>query len=290
MVIFMQQFPLESASSLSFSKYLLDRNYVDNSLHYHSDLEISYVRSGRCIYCIDDQFYEVKAGDIVVIKGFLYHYIQTGSIEEPFTNLVIMANSHFVRHASDTVFDHLGISLLSKKENVSPIYHDEEIAKLFCSIEKLLEEKNNLYLLIAKCELLTLFARVISSLSPNSALSSDPHEKEIAQKINTITAYIDDHILEKLKLDDLADMVDLNPAYLSSYFKKHTGISITEYILQNRISLSIKKLQTTQMNITEIAFLCGFNNTANFNKAFRKIIGKTPSELRRIGTQTESSE
>lgn len=282
MIIFMQQFPLENASSLNFSKYELNQDYIDNSLHYHSDLEISYVQSGHCIYSIDNKSYDVHAGDIIVIKGFQHHFIEKIFSEEPFINLVIMANSHFVRYANNTVLDNLGLPLLSKKGNLSPIYQDSETGQLFNSIEKLIVQKPNLYMLIAKCELLTLFSRVISLLAPDS-FSLDPHEKEITQKINTLTAYIDEHILEKLKLEDLADMVDLNPSYLSYYFKKHTGISVTEYILQNRISLSIKKLQTTQLRITEIALMCGFNNTANFNKAFRKIIGKTPSELRRIG-------
>ena len=53
-----------------------------------------------------------------------------------------------------------------------------------------------------------------------------------------------------------------------------------DYITVKRIDLARRLLAESDKNILEIAMLCGFNNTANFNRAFRNVTGKTPKEIR----------
>lgn len=279
----MELFLLDKSVRVSFSRYILDPGYTDNSLHYHSDLEISYVKSGKGLYSIGGEEYEINSGDIVILKSFEHHYISKILSEEPLVNIVLMANPQFIRFANEKIYASNISPLLSKKTDGDPyIFRDEAIVKHFESIESLLEEKKELNAVIVKCEVYTLFARVLQFMAKNCGKENCIAVDEISIKINKILSYIDGNILDKLMLDELAEMVGLNATYLSHCFKKHTGISITEYILQNRISLSIKKLQSTKMNIKDIALECGFNNTANFNKAFRTIIGKTPSEIRNL--------
>ena len=84
----------------------------------------------------------------------------------------------------------------------------------------------------------------------------------------------------ELSVDKMCLVLHLSPAYFSTIFKRLNGISPWDYITIKRIEQSIEYLESTDSSILEIACRCGFNNTANFNRAFKKITGKTPSEYR----------
>jgi AraC-like DNA-binding protein len=71
----------------------------------------------------------------------------------------------------------------------------------------------------------------------------------------------------------------LSPSYFSSSFKQYTGYSLIDYTNAKRIRLASKLLLAKQnASISEIAMQVGFNNMSNFNRAFRKYAGCTPSE------------
>ncbi|WP_455581792.1 helix-turn-helix domain-containing protein [Dysosmobacter sp.] len=120
-----------------------------------------------------------------------------------------------------------------------------------------------------------------SMLNPSQAsLYNQPNET-----IENIINYIDENLSQPLSLSMFAEIAHMNPFYFSTYFKRCTTLSPSQYVLQARINRAKKLLVETDRNILDIACRCGFNSTANFNKAFKKVTGKTPSEYR--GTSGE---
>lgn len=105
------------------------------------------------------------------------------------------------------------------------------------------------------------------------------YQKEIEQSIQ----YINEHLSEKLTLDELAKVAFMGKTNYSLNFKKIKGMTVWEYILQERIELAASYLleDEKELNITELAFLCGFNNLAHFNKMFRALKGMPPSRFRK---------
>ena len=93
--------------------------------------------------------------------------------------------------------------------------------------------------------------------------------------------YIDNNIEKDLQLSELAEIAGMNKSYFSTLFKKLNGMSPWDYITVRRIDLARKLLSDSDRNILDIAMMCGFNNTANFNRAFKKVTGKTPKEIRK---------
>ena len=73
----------------------------------------------------------------------------------------------------------------------------------------------------------------------------------------------------------------MTPTYFSSFFKKYNGMPPTDYIIRKRINRSMDYLLATDKTILEISGLCGFNNSTNYNKMFKKISAMTPSEFRK---------
>ena len=90
--------------------------------------------------------------------------------------------------------------------------------------------------------------------------------------------YIDAHFCEELTLDDLACQAGLARSYFSAAFKRAQGMTPWDYLTSKRIDCAIALMVKEGKSVTAAATQSGFNSTANFNRAFRKYTGKTPTE------------
>ena len=101
------------------------------------------------------------------------------------------------------------------------------------------------------------------------------------QAVAQVRAYIREHLAEDLSREFLSGTVYLTPDYLSHLFKKETGLSLTNYVIHERIEESKRLLAKTDLSIQEIAIRCGFQNISYFSKQFRNLTGVTPREYRK---------
>ena len=92
--------------------------------------------------------------------------------------------------------------------------------------------------------------------------------------------YIADHYMEKITLDDIAQLVFLNPVYFSILFKQEVGINFVDYLNKYRIEVSKRYLRDISQSLSGIADLVGFTNAKYFSKIFKRIVGITPSQYR----------
>ncbi|TYP79791.1 response regulator [Paenibacillus methanolicus] len=99
--------------------------------------------------------------------------------------------------------------------------------------------------------------------------------------VRRVQCYIADHLNETVKREDIADHVHLNQAYLSRLFKKETGVSLTDYMLQERMKLAHELIRGSTIPISDIAKSLGYNNFSYFSKMFKRLYGGTPQQCRR---------
>lgn len=110
-----------------------------------------------------------------------------------------------------------------------------------------------------------------------SANKSNPH-------IHKIINYIENNYEHKIMLEDISAHTHLNISYLSELFKEYMDMSISDYILNYRLSIAKNNLlNLPDTSISEIALSCGFYDTAHFSKAFKKQFGVTAREYRNHG-------
>ena len=88
--------------------------------------------------------------------------------------------------------------------------------------------------------------------------------------------YIGNHLNQKITVNDLAELCDLTPNYMSFIFKKISGKTITEYILDQRIQVAKRLLLTNEHTTAEIATFLGFSSQSYFIACFKKQVGETP--------------
>ncbi len=92
--------------------------------------------------------------------------------------------------------------------------------------------------------------------------------------------FIEEHATEQLSLRKVAKAVGINPTHLSEKFKQVTGKKFVDYIARIRFETAAKLLEDLDLRISEIAFAVGFQSLSQFNRVFKKLAGKSPSEWR----------
>lgn len=103
---------------------------------------------------------------------------------------------------------------------------------------------------------------------------------QAANRIEVVKQYIEDHIREKIYIEDLAKLIYVNDQHLMRIFKKSTGQSVTEYITERRVVIASHLLKDTDYSINFVADCVGCENYSYFTKLFKKYTGFTPREYR----------
>ena len=98
--------------------------------------------------------------------------------------------------------------------------------------------------------------------------------------IENIKSYLQANLEYDISLSHIAAVFHYNEQYLGRLFKKHTGRSLREFVLQQRLSWAGHLLCSSQDPIIEIANRVGFNNVTYFNRQFKAVFGMTPSQYR----------
>lgn len=107
-------------------------------------------------------------------------------------------------------------------------------------------------------------------------------DKKRARPIRTACSYIQRNYNQPLRLDDVARVAGLSPAYFSTLFAKTTGQTFSDYAADVRIQKACEFLEKSDMNVSEIAQTLGFPDVRYFSKLFRKKIGIKPTDYRKI--------
>lgn len=97
-----------------------------------------------------------------------------------------------------------------------------------------------------------------------------------ADYIEFVKKYIRINYMEEIKLNELAEILNLSRAYLSTLFKKEVGISFTEYLIDFRLNRAIEIMAKDNLPLHSVAEMVGYSNYAQFSKIFKKQKGVTP--------------
>lgn len=107
------------------------------------------------------------------------------------------------------------------------------------------------------------------------------HSMNYSVTIWTIVAYVESNMKQNISLDHLVEITGFSLTYLREVYKDKMGTSLSRYILERKIYNSAADLLYSPENATQIALDYGFTSYDTFTRAFKRILGLTPSEFRR---------
>lgn len=102
------------------------------------------------------------------------------------------------------------------------------------------------------------------------------------QSLENIKEYLEEHYKEKISLDHLADQFYINKYYLSRIFKEQFGTTILSYLDQVRITHAKQLLRFSDLTVEQVGREVGIDESAYFNRVFRKVEGISPGKYRKM--------
>lgn len=100
-------------------------------------------------------------------------------------------------------------------------------------------------------------------------------------KLQQVKDYVNDHLHQDLKLNELAAIVQISPYHFLRLFKQRVGLTPHQYILQCRIDKAKSLLQHSHLSLAEIAIRVGFCDQSHFTRYFKRVVGVTPMQFLR---------
>lgn len=254
--------------------------------HSHTAMEISLFKRGSGIYNVEGKEYSFCEGDVVIFCSNEHHCITKVNEE-----LKILNFQFEPRLLWGTKYDSLSETAQSlcffHRKEFNSVVHDtdfaKELKKYLLSIEEEFTEKKPEYCFAIKNILNNMMLAIVRNgnyLDKGVAAVETSHLRTMRKTMD----YIENNLTEPLYLEEIAAKQGISPSYFSTLFKKVTGTTLTRYINERRIGLALHLLSVNSDDtMLGIAVKCGYNNTANFNKAFRSITGVTPTEYKKYG-------
>jgi AraC-like DNA-binding protein len=128
-------------------------------------------------------------------------------------------------------------------------------------------------------EVLQLFAVVYYDFAKR-VQRTKKQRRSYSHPVSLCISYILDHLHYQITLLELARLCKLSPQYLSALFRKETGRTITDYIMNEKLETAKQMITYSEHTLQEISSYLGFCSHSSFTAHFRKYYGSTPREYR----------
>lgn len=242
-------------------------------MHHHNSFELFYIISGEREYFIEDEFFKMKAGDLVIVpanalhrtdgkgalrflinfsQAYLEKFLTTDMISAlPIFKPAVFRTSEEQRGRLHAKFNSLFTEYSSRAET-GYIESDSAIAARFLEILLTVLNSENFYV---------------------RELSSDSRTEKIVKYINENYASISN-------IEEIASHFYISKYHLCRIFSQSLGTGLIAYLNTIKIRSASKMLKETDLSITEIALKCGFNSPSYFCKIFKSEKGVSPKDFR----------
>ncbi|UJF36060.1 response regulator [Paenibacillus hexagrammi] len=121
--------------------------------------------------------------------------------------------------------------------------------------------------------------RLIGQMSETAAATAAEMDTD---QLLTLKQYIKQHANEDLSLEKIAATVDRNPYYVSKVFKEYFGMNYIDYLTDCRMETAKQLMQETDKSLKEITYEVGYHDPNYFSRVFRKIVGHSPTDYRKM--------
>ena len=257
--------------------------------HRHAQLELAYFESGKGIYSVTGRTYPIESGDVFLFSNDEIHKITEVCPSVPMRILNIHFLPRFLWDGAADADDRFYLSLFWDRE--ADFSHrinrcNPKFNSIQAEISNINAEWNAQYAgfeLMIKYYIIKILVLLSRHFYP--ATGKDQEYKASRDQFYAVqraTDDIDRNFTRDLSVKALADAYHLSHNTFSAAFRTLNGVTPCRYINTKRIDRAVMLLKRTDRTVLDIALDCGFHNTANFNKAFKKALGQTPSEYRSI--------
>ncbi len=241
----------------------------DFTLHKHYENEILYCVKGSYKVIINNEPHILEQGSLAFIQSFVPHETVETDCEN--RHLLVEAGPLFLGASFDSV------SSFPMKSPIFNLDENEFGKRIKPIINEIIEEKEKVTSneLIIRGNVARLFGVFLDEFSVDNL------QKDVL-KINNMEKVLDlihHSYSETITVEAAAKIAGYGKSNFCKIFKKTTGISFHQYLNRYRIERAEFFLEHSDMSVSEIAEIVGFNDTKTFCRVFRELIGTTPKKF-----------
>lgn len=275
---------LEPAQEETFFAAAFDYSYFGTPWHYHPEYELVLVEQSAGKRFIGNAVSEFGPGDLTLIGPHLPHLYRNppayyGSDPALRAKSIVI---HFLERSFGA--DFLGLPQLDKVRSL--FARARQGIDFFGKTREVVIEKMKALLAASGLRRLLLLVEILDVLSASAEyrLISGPgvvgHNALETERLNTVFQFILQHFDKPVQLEEIASRIHMTRSSFCRFFKDHTKRSFSDLLIDIRLGHACKLLVEGKQTITEVAFLCGYNNLSNFNRQFKRKYALTPKEYR----------
>ncbi len=246
--------------------------------HWQSEMEAVYVESGWLELEAGEGYYHVDAGEMIFINGGVIHRFVKK--DERAVIYVIkfskeyLVNDYFTKEGKEAI--------LGLLEQIFMVRKDEYVSR---AVNELMFNNMSSIRSLSDCFMSSRLIDLTVYLIKNPKLVFNAAKSELIDSSKVLCQtirYINEHAIDKISLNMVADYLGFSACYCSKYIKKKTGMSFIEYVNTVRVGKAETLLLNTTESITDIAFETGFSSMQSFNRVFKQINHMSPSSYRKM--------
>ncbi len=279
---------LSDNSDFAIERMHYSKNINMSDSHFHQHYEILYIQSGlRNLSINNAASYELSHSTIALLRPNVIHKtISVGDSKQ--TRILLNISRNFMNKLTECVSPAIAHCF-----NV-PLLHltsyDASILNYFFT--ELLDNSPSSPLYKEKIQInmqkiLLLLTDIYYNINSESEAVLN---QTTAERVNYVIEYFQKNFSSPTVLTDAAQKLHISITYLERIFKKNMDTNLHKYLSAVRIINAKKLLRSKNMNISEVALACGFNNLVSFSRAFKRIEGYSPKEYQKSLSSLSSSE
>lgn len=247
--------------------------------HFHPEYELVYIEGASGTRHVGTHIAPYHKNDLVLIGSNIPHLNFDYGVRSNYKKEVLHLNPNFKNKALKELPEFSKIYKLLEKSQHGIVFYGKTKIAVGKRIQKLFRMSPFQQFL----EVLHIFDILANSkeyelLHPNPVLPV-PSKKE-QERLRRVYAFVDDNYQDKISLDQVAMLCNLEKTAFCRYFKKATGNTFIFFLNQYRISQA-KRLLLTGKNVGEACFECGFESLSYFNRIFKRLNGQNPSDFKK---------
>ena len=256
-----------------------DHNLI-TGLHQHTSIEFACVLSGKGRIEGPDGAHNFEPGEVFVYAPGESHRVAKYT---PDTDILCLDfEPYYIWHSasgfSDSKLLDSFLNRSSKYKNKLSSAHEQYVYNNVCTCEEELINMEEDYLSAIKAKIADTLLYILRNCGFAGRRKMSASRSYNLASLKKSMDYIDANLHEELDLDKLAVEANMSRSYFCTIFKRSNGIKPWDYITIKRIDKALNLIAISGEKKLNIAFDCGFNNAANFYRAFKNITGKTPGD------------
>lgn len=242
-----------------------------------------FIQEGTGTQFVGDSIQRFEGGDLLLIGSDCPHYLRSDN--KYFSGDPNLWVSALVIHFNPSIFSKDFLTLLENRPIEQLLEKSKKGLRIMGNTKTMVTESMKKMMVTDKGNMILALYTLLDLLATSNEyellgtriMEGDHNDKE-TERINAIYNFSAKHFKRKITIDEIAGVAHLSANSFCRYFKNKTKNNFSHFLNEIRVEYACKKIRENQLQVTQVCYEAGFNNFVNFNNAFKKITGKTPTQ------------